>query len=519
MATSHVWARQAPRTADLLIRGALIHNGRGGAPATGDIAVLQQRIVAVGDLAGWSAARTIVAGGRLAAPGFIDAHSHAGEGITRKGLHTAHALLAQGVTTIVVNPDGGGPLDIAGQRQRMAELGSGVNIAPLIGHGVVRSTVLQMDNRAPTPPELEQMRAHVRAALQAGAFGLSSGLFYAPGSYAAMDEVIALMRVVADVHGTKGLHTSHIRDESNYTVGLLAAVDEIIAIADASHTVGIISHIKALGPDNWGKVRECAARIETARARGVMAYADQYPYEASSTSLSAAVLPRSAQAGGRTALEARLADPPTRGALLPEVRENIRRRGGAASLVIASFPPDRTIEGQSLERIAAARALPPEETALALIAIRDASVVSFNMSLDDIDYLMRQPWTMTCSDGVISFPKEGRPHPRGHGAFTRKLTTFVRQRQTLSLEQALRSMTSLTADVLSLTGRGVVEEDAHADLVIFDPAALRDEATYQDPHRLASGMSYVLVNGQLAVDDGTFTDAVAGQLLRQEIRR
>lgn len=507
--------RQA-RTADVVIRGAMLHDGRGGAARLGDLAIGQGRILGVGELSGWSAARTIEAAGRMAAPGFIDAHSHAAESLLRRGLHTADALLAQGVTTILANPDGGGPVDVAAQRARMATLGVGVNVAPLVGHGVVRGAVLQMENRAPTAPELATMQQHVRDALREGAFGLSSGLFYAPGSYATTDEVIALMRVVADAHGRRGVHTSHIRDEGTYTVGLLAAVDEIITIADATATTGVVSHIKALGPDVWGSVRECAAHIDAARTRGVSMWADQYPYEASSTSLAAAVLPRAAQEGGRAALERRLADAAARMALLPQVRENIRRRGGPASLLIAFYPPERTLEGQSLEQIAAARRVAPEDAALALISQRDPSIVSFNMAMADVEYLMRQPWTMTCSDGGIFFPGEGKPHPRGHGAFTRKLTAFVQQRRTLTLEQALRSMTGLTAEVLSLAGRGVLEEGAHADVVLFDPAALRDTATYEEPHRHASGMSYVFVNGQLAVDEGRPTHAVAGMLLRRQ---
>ena len=517
--SAHAGRVRQGRRAEILIRGAQLHDGRGGAARLGDLAIGQGRILAVGELTGWSADRTIAAAGRVAAPGFIDAHSHAAEGLVRRGLHTAEALIAQGVTTIVANPDGGGPLDVTAQRARMATLGIGVNVAPLIGHGTVRGAVLEMADRAPTAPELERMRQHIRDGLRAGAFGLSSGLFYAPGSYARTDEVVALMRVVADAHGRLGLHTSHIRDEGTYTVGLLAAVDEIITIAEATTTTGVVSHIKALGPDVWGKVRDCAAHIEAARTRGVSVYADQYPYEASSTSLAAAVLPRSAQAGGRAALEGRLAAPATRAALLPEVRENIRRRGGPASLVIAFHPPDRRLEGQSLEQIAAARKVAPEEAALAVIAVRDPSIVSFNMALADIEFLMRQPWTMTCSDGAIVLPGEGKPHPRGHGAFTRKLTAFVRDRHTVTLEQALRSMTSLPAEVLFLAGRGVLEEGAHADVAVFDPAALRDHATYQDPHRHASGMSFVFVNGRLALDEGRPTGVTAGLWLRREESR
>ena len=512
-------ATQSRRRADVVIRGGLIHDGTRRPAVVGDVALGQGRVLATGDLSGWSAVRSIDAAGRVVAPGFIDTHSHAGESLTRRGLHRADALLAQGITTVVINPDGGGPVDLDAQRTRLRVLGLGVNVAPLIGHGAIRGRVLGSAGRGPTAHEREQMRQALRTALASGGFGLSSGLFYTPGAYAATEEVTDLMRAAAEVLGATAVHSSHIRDEGTYSVGVLAAVDEIIAIAEQSQTTGIVTHMKALGPDAWGRTRECAAHVEAAQARGVRVWADQYPYEASGTSLFAALIPRDAQAGGRAAFVERLADAAQRAALLPQVAENIRRRGGAASLMVAFHPPDRSIEGQSLAQIAGARGVTAEEAALSLVALHDTSTVSFNMSLDDIEFLMRQPWMMTCSDGAIYLPGEGKPHPRGHGAFTRKLTAFVRDRQTLSLGQALHSMTGLPAMVFSLADRGVVAEGAHADLVVFDPAALRDEATYQEPHRHASGMSFVFVNGTLAVDQGRPTRALAGLSLRREARR
>jgi N-acyl-D-amino-acid deacylase len=510
---------QPERRADVLIRGGLVHDGSLQPARRADVAVGQGRVLAVGDLGGWSASRTIDALGRVVAPGFIDTHSHAAESLTRRGLHLGEALLAQGVTTIVINPDGGGPVDLEAQRTRLRMLGIGVNVAPLIGHGAIRGSVLGGEARAPSPAERDRMREAVRVAMRSGAFGLSSGLFYTPGAYAQTEEVTDLMRIAADGLGRTAVHTSHIRDEGTYSIGVLAAVDEIIAIAEGSQTTGIVTHMKALGPDAWGRTHECAAHIDAARGRGVAVWADQYPYEASGTSLFAALVPRAAQAGGRKALAERLADPQQRAALLPQVADNIRRRGGAALLMVAFHPPDRSIEGQSLEQIAKARGVPPEEAALALVALHDTSTVSFNMSMADIEYLMRQPWMMTCSDGATYMAGEGKPHPRGHGAFTRKLTAFVRDRKTLSLGQALHSMTGLPARVFSLAGRGVIAEGAHADLVVFDPAALRDEATYQEPHRHASGMHCVLVNGTFAIDEGRPTQALAGVSLRREAPR
>lgn len=501
------------RQADILLRNGRICDGTDGPLSPGGIALRGSRIVAVADLDGWSAAREIDVQGQVIAPGFIDVHSHAGQGLTRTGLHTARPLLAQGITTILVNPDGGGPLDLTAQADGYRSSGIGVHVAQLIGHATVRRAVLSMDDRAPSAVELDRMRAHVRTALDAGAIGLSSGLFYAPGFFAKTDELVALMEVVADAGGA---HTSHIRDEGTYSVGLVAAVDEIIAIAEATGSTGVVSHMKALGPDAWGLIPTCIDRIETARRRGVRVFADQYPYEASSTSLAAALVPRSAQAGGTNALAAHIADPAARKALLPAVAENIRRRGGPASLVIAHYPPDRTLEGRSLADVAAARAVPPEEAALDLIAVRDVSIVSFNMSMDDIDALMTRPWTMTSSDGSIAFPGDGRPHPRGNGAFTRKLTTFVRERQLLRLPEALQTMTRLPANVFGLTQHGRLEPGAIADVVVFGLDRLEDRATYMDPHQLASGMSYVFVDGTAAIEDGRFTDALAGRVLPRQ---
>lgn len=506
------------RRADVLIRGGWLHDGSGGPAVVGDVAIGDGRILAVGELRGWSALRSIEASGKVVAPGFIDSHSHAAESLVRRGLHSAEAVLAQGVTTLVVNPDGGGPVDLDRQRAALRTLGVGVNVAPLIGHGSIRGTVLGGESRRPAAPERDRMRVLVRQAMAQGAFGVSSGLFYTPGAYATADELVDLMRVAAERLGASAVHTSHIRDEGTYSVGVVAAVDEIIAIAERSSTTGIVTHMKALGPEAWGKVRECAAHIDAARARGVAVWADQYPYEASGTSLYAALVPRSAQVGGRNALAARLLDPAQRAQLRDGVRENIARRGGAASLVVSFHPPDRRVEGQSLEVIARGRGTTPEETALALIGAHDTSIVSFNMSQGDIEFLMRQPWMMTCSDGAIYRPGEGRPHPRGHGAFTRKLTTFVRDRRTLSLEQALHGMTGLPAQVLSLHDRGVLREGAHADLVVFDLAALVDAATYQEPHRHAAGMSHVFVNGVAAIEEGRTTGALAGRVLRREVR-
>ena len=488
-------------------------DGAGNPWIRADIGIQGDRVVAVGHLDGRPATRVIDAKDRYVAPGFIDVHTHAGEGLTREGLQQGRPLLAQGVTSIVANPDGGGPIDLAAQRARFEQRRLGVNVALLIGHGRVREAVMGMADRVATADELARMRALVQRAMEQGAFGLSSGLFYAPGSYAPTEEVIELMKVVAPFGG---VHTSHIRDEGDYGAGVVASVDEIIRIAEATRTIGIVSHMKALGPNAWGLAVACATRIDRARARGVQVFADQYPYEASSTSLVGAVVPRWVQAGGAAAMTARLADPGERARMLPEIRENIARRGGAATLVVAFYAPERRFEGQSLGAIAASLNLPPDEAVVALVARGDVSIVSFNMSEDDIEHIMRQPWTMTSSDGGLVFAGEGKPHPRNNGAHARKLARYVRERRTIGLEAAVRSMTSLPALVFRLTDRGALRPGVFADIVIFDPATVKDTATYLDPHQLAEGVSATIVNGTVVYEDGTFTDALPGRVLRRQ---
>jgi N-acyl-D-amino-acid deacylase len=491
---------------DILIINGRLLDGSGNPWFREDIGIVGDRVVARGQLTNRTARLTIDAGGRMVAPGFIDVHSHAAPNLRRRELRDARALLAQGVTTIVGNPDGGGPIDLATQRAGLETNGVGVNVALLVGHGSVRSAVLGTSIREPEPDELAKMEAIVRQAVADGAFGLSSGLFYEPGRYAKLDEVVALARVAG------GAYSSHIRDEGNYATGVVASVREVIRVAEEARVVGIVTHIKALGPDSWGLSKTIVADIEAARDRGVQVLADQYPYEASSTSLGAAVLPGPS---GPEAIRPRLAEPPSADQLLKEVTENIRRRGGPASIVIASGRGASGLAGQSLQQIAGARGVEPARAAVDILLGGGASIVSFNMSEDDIRLFMRQPWTMTSSDGELSLPGLARPHPRGHGAFARKLAVYVRERGVQTLEDAVRAMTSLPARVFGLTDRGELRAGAFADVVVFDPEAIQDRATYDDPLAIATGMQWVLVNGQVVVTDGVPTGALAGTVLKR----
>ncbi|MEW6322579.1 MAG: D-aminoacylase [Acidobacteriota bacterium] len=504
---------QAPAV-DVLIRGGRLIDGTGNPWIRADVAIAGDRIAAVGRLDDVRAAKVIDAAGRIVAPGFIDVHSHAGPGLATLELRHGQPLLAQGITTALVNPDGGGPTDLAAQRATYETQGIGPNVGLFAPHGSIRRAVLGMSDRDPTPAELARMQALVRDAMRAGAVGLSTGLYYAPGSYSKLPEVVALARAAAE---SGGVYSSHIRDESNYSVGLVAAVQEVIDIAEQAGIIAIVSHIKALGHESHGLSETVVRRIEAARARGLQVYTDQYPYEASGTGIGGALIPRWAQVFGREALLKRIRGD-ERPKLLAEVRGNIARRGGADTLFISRYEPDPALEGRHLAELAEARGVAPEVLALDLVEKGDASLVSFNMSEADIERFMRQPWNMTCTDGDLVPLGEGKPHPRAYGAFPRKLRRYVHERNVIDLASAVRSMTSLPAQVFGLKDRGQIRPGALADIVVFDEAEVRDTATYQDPHQLAEGMTDVLVNGVVVREQGRFTDARPGRVLRPERR-
>ena len=497
---------------DLVIAGGFVVDGTGTPGYRADVAVAGERIVAVGLVDRSRARRVIDAGGLWVTPGFIDPHSHAAGGLASAELSHARPLLAQGITTVFVNPDGGGPVDLVAQRGQLLEYGLGVNVAQLVGHGSIRSTVIGRDDRAPTADELDRMRALAREAMEQGAFGLSSGLFYAPGSYAEIGEVVELGKVVARYGG---VYTSHIRDESDYTIGLPAAIDEVIRVAREAGMRGSVTHIKALGPRVWGTAADVIAQIEQARAAGVEVFACQYPYTASATGLSAALLDRWIQEGDREQMLARLRDPEVRRRVRREMVENLDRRGGAERIQFRRHQADPSIEGRTLAAVAAERGQDPVETALALIEEGGPGIVSFNMTDADVELFMRQPWVMTCTDGGLVQMGSGVPHPRNYGTYPRKLRKYVIDDDVVGLSDAVRSMTYTPATLYRVADRGIIRVGAVADLAVIDPATVRDTATFTDPHQLSEGMVHVLVNGQLVIDGARFTGALPGQVLSQ----
>ena len=493
---------------DILLRGGRVLDGSGNPWYYADVAITGDRIAAVGDLRAAQARRVIDARNLYVAPGFIDVHSHAGGGLATPELSGAQPLLAQGITTVAINPDGGGAIDLVRQKQQLLRDGLGVNVVQLMPHGSVRSEVIGSADRAATPAELERMKQLVRTGMEAGAFGLSSGPYYAPGSFASTEELIELSKVAAEFGG---VYTSHIRDESDYTIGVVAAVDEVIRIAREAQLPGIVSHMKALGPRVWGFSKTLVEHVEAARAQGVQVYGDQYPYDASSTGLSAALLPRWAQGGGNDSLRARLRDPATRARIRAEMVENLDRRGGAARI---QFTGGEGRAGRTLAQVAADRKLDPIDAALEMFdGNGGGSIVSFNMNEDDIKTLMRQPWMMTSSDGDLTRMGSGVPHPRQYGTYPRKIRKYVVEENVIDLAFAIRSMTSLPATVFNMRDRGVLRAGAFADIVVFDLARVRDLATYSEPHKLSEGMVHVLVNGKLAIDGGNFARELHGRVL------
>ena len=501
----------------VLFRDGQILDGTGNPWYQGDVLVVGDRIARVGVIPDEdvpAGAREVEVAGLTIMPGFIDPHSHAGPGLATPELRAGEPVIRQGITTVMVNPDGGGEVDLAEQGRRLREGGMGVHVALMIGHGAVRREVLGMEDRPPTDEELERMAGLVRAGMEAGAFGMTGGLYYAPGSYAANDEVVRLAAEIAPF----GAFISHIRDESDYNIGLVAAVEEVIEVAETHGIRGVVTHFKALGPPVWGLSRAATAAIDAARARGVEVFADQYPYEASGTSIVGALVPRWALAGETmpgmpSPLENRLDNPQERARLRAEMLVALERRGGADTLLLSRHRADTSLEGRYLSDLAEEWGLEPIDAALRLLDEGGAGLVSFNMSEEDIAHIMSREWTMGSSDGGLVPAGEGRPHPRFYGAFPRRIARYVRELGVLTLAEAVRGMTSLPATVFRMHDRGQVAPGRIADLLVVDVDRFRDVATYENPHALAEGIVHALVAGVFAIEDGEATGAFAGQLL------
>ncbi|MCC6431066.1 MAG: amidohydrolase family protein [Gemmatimonadaceae bacterium] len=497
---------------DILITGGTVYDGTGAPGRTTDLGIRGDRIVFVGKAAARATAtQRIDAKGLIVSPGFIDPHTHAYEGLPRLNATRRQnaSSLMQGITTVVLGADGRGPVDVAKTLDESERAGLGTNTYVMAGFGTVRSKVMGSSSAPATKAQIDSMRALITQAMREGAFGVGSGLFYAPQSYASTDEVIA---VVSAAKPFGGVYDTHQRDESSYTIGLLESVRETIRIGCESGLTANVGHIKTLGVDVWGKADSVLGIMNAARKRGCKVTADQYPWTASGTGLSAALMPRWVQAGGRDSMLLRMNDVTQRETMLLEMKDNLRRRGGDSTLLLTDGPIDaRPFIGKTLKQVADERGKTAIQTAFELIRDGlDMSVASFNMTEKDIETFMRDPYVMTSSDGSGG-------HPRLYGTYPRKIRRYVLDKPVLTMQRMVRASAGQVAEVYGLTNRGVLRTGAFADVVVFDPKTIRDEATYTEPTKLATGVRWVLVNGKTAVSEGAVTGTLAGKALRREV--
>jgi N-acyl-D-amino-acid deacylase len=507
-------AAQTPQSYDLLIRHGRIVDGTGSPWYRGDVAVSGDTIAAVGRSLPGTATRVIEANQLVVSPGFIDLHTHARRGIF--DVPTADNYVRQGVTTIFEGPDGSSPIPLRPFLEKVATTRISPNFATFVGQGSVREQIIGQVDRAATPAEIERMKDLVRQGMRDGAFGLSSGLFYVPGTFTPTEEVIELARVAGEMGG---IYISHMRDEASK---VLDSVRETIRIGEEGGLPTQVTHHKIVGKANWGKSVETLRLIEEARTRGVDATIDQYPYTASATSVQAALMPAWALEGGREAVLQRLKDPETRARILVDSARLIRdERGGGdpKNVQFSSCSWDPSLAGQTLADLTRTRGAEPTiehaaETVLWIVEQGGCQGIFHAIDEADLVRILKYPGTMIGSDGEVPIFGKASPHPRSYGTFVRVLGVYVREKHVLTLEDAVRKMSSFPADRVGLLDRGVLRPGMKADIAIFDPETVRDNATFENPHQYATGVSYVIVNGQVVFENGAMTAARPGRVLR-----
>jgi N-acyl-D-amino-acid deacylase len=497
---------------DLLFRGGRVVDGTGAPWVRADVAIKGDSLVLVAPRIDAPATRVVDASGLVVSPGFIDIHTHARRGIFQ--VPTADNYTRQGVTTIYEGPDGSSPLPIRDFLAKVAATRVSPNFGTFVGQGSVREAVIGTVDRKATPDEIEKMRGLVRQGMLDGAVGLSTGLFYVPGIFTPTDEVIELAKVAGAMGG---IHVSHMRNEA---AAVLDSVKETIAIGEQGHLPTQVTHHKIIGVQNWGRSADTLRLVYEARARGVDATIDQYPYTASATSMSA-LFPPWALEGGRNDILRRLQDPAARAKIKATIVDNIRfDRGGGdpKNISVSSCSWDPSLAGKNLAEITRGRGMEPTlenaaETAMFIIEKGGASGIFHAIDEKDLERIIACPLTMIASDGEVPIFGQAAPHPRSYGTFARVLAVYVHDKGILSLEEAVRKMTSLPAWRLGLQDRGVLRQGMKADVVLFDPARVRDKATFDQPHQYAEGIAMVVVNGEVIFEKGAMTAARPGRIL------
>lgn len=489
---------------DILIKNGLVYNGKTTEPSKASIAIKGDRIVFIGEQKGIviKATKTIDADGLIVCPGFIDPHTHADREL--KDSVKSHNLpfLMQGVTTVVVGNDGDSYFPTKKFKAIYEAHGIGTNAVLLVGHGTLRKLVVGRGNQKATAEELKNMKTLVQREMDGGAFGISTGLFYAPGSYADTDEIIALSKIVAK---NGGIYDSHIRDEGSYSIGLKGAIEEAIEIGRQAKLPIHISHIKCLGVDVWNQSNEIIELIEKGRLEGIKITANQYPYDASATGLKAATVPRWAESGGHDSLFMRYQQVELKQQILKETKENITRRGGPDKLLIVKAE-EVAFVGKNLLEIAKTLQLPPEETVFEVIKTGEVRVASFNMTPEDISNFMQQDWVVTGSDGNTG-------HPRKYGSFPRKYHKYVQQEKVIDIATFINGSSAKTAEIFKIPNRGQLKEGYFADIILFNPKTYKDKADYTDAFQFAEGLNYSIINGQIVIENGKYLGKKEGRVL------
>lgn len=498
------YASTEQQKVDLVIHSGLVFDGTDSPAKQIDIAICGEIICGISQ-AGRQSYHTnhrIDASGLIVSPGFIDPHTHSYAELISHDKHQNLNYLFQGVTTVVNGNDGGGPVNLRTHINALNSAGIGTNTSFLVGHGSLRRQVIGTAKRHATASEIEEMKALLETAMQQGALGLSSGLYYVPGSFAATEEVVELAKVAAKYNG---IYDTHLRDESTFNIGFLAALQEAIDIARKANIHLHVAHIKALGVDVWGQSKQAIEMINNAIDKGVSITADQYPWQASGTNIRSAVIPKWAMADSDKAFMQRLEDPNLINRVKEEIKENIRRRGGPSALLITASE-DKSILGSTLEQLAKRLEKPAEDVVIHLVKHGRTRVASFNMHQDDINAFMQQPWVVTSSDGTNG-------HPRKYASFPQKYQEYVVKAKKMDLQRFIYSNSGQTARILGLSDRGLIKTGLKADIVIFDPSKYQAEANFKDWDRLSKGVSHILVNGQQVIIYGNYSGALAGQFV------